>query len=388
MKISKPSPKFWSWLVRILIAAALVACVLTLVNLDNLGGLLKQCRLLPLFDAYVLFWAGSISSGIAWIVLLPALGYNLHLGQAIRLSLVGFFFNNLVPTGIGGDVYRFFAISNMGMRKIDAAASIFVERWSAFLALLAATALSFFAALPFLRGVKAGPMLGNIWPPLADLRFDWMMGIFMVLLIIGFLGTSWYFLFSEHKAERLKRFSFGLPVNDFMSVCSKFRHAKGAFFLAAVINLASPLFEGLAFSSIADALGLELSPLLFLVFTPIFRVLNHLPISINAVGTQELVSVVFWNPLGAGADEAVAISVLIHALKVSVSLLGAPLYFIGGNYKITPPSAEGAADAEGVSGVEGALTPEGGVSSADEALSAEGVAGAENASGLEQAPDA
>jgi len=52
------------------------------------------------------------------------------------------------------------------------------------------------------------------------------------------------------------------------------------------------------------------------------------------VGTQELASIVFWNPLGATPDQAVAISLLIHALKISVSALGAPLYLVGGRYRV------------------------------------------------------
>jgi hypothetical protein len=55
---------------------------------------------------------------------------------------------------------------------------------------------------------------------------------------------------------------------------------------------------------------------------------------VNAVGTQELASIVFWNPLGATPDEAVAISLLIHALKISVSALGAPLYLVGQRYRV------------------------------------------------------
>jgi len=104
--------------------------------------------------------------------------------------LVGFFLNNLIPSGVGGDVYRVFALGSMGAGRVHAAASVVVERWSAFLALLVATALSYAAALPLLRGAEASSLLGELWPPLARLRLDWMMGVFLVLLTVAFLVSQ------------------------------------------------------------------------------------------------------------------------------------------------------------------------------------------------------
>lgn len=333
--MKKPGRAWWHYLLHLLVAGALLACVFSLINIKSLGELLLSCQVVPLFHAFLLFLAGSVSSSIAWRLLLLPLGYKLNLWQAIRLSLVGFFFNNLVPSGIGGDVYRLFAVSGFGVPKVHAAASVFVERWSAFLALLLATLFSYLCALPLLRGVRAGPVLGAFWAPLADIRLDWLMGIFLVLLSLAFLASCWWVLWvADSGSKWLERFSYGVPAGEFFAAASLYRRNPRAFLLASVINFASPLLEGLAFSSIADALGLKLSPLLFLAFTPIFRVLNHLPISINAVGTQEIASVVFWNPLGAKPDEAVAISLLIHSLKVMVSLVGAPLYYFTGNYRI------------------------------------------------------
>lgn len=320
---------------RLLLGLGILVWALAQVDLYSLGSLLARSRALPLAEAFLLFLGGAVASSLAWQILLVPLGYRLHLGQAVRLSLVGFFLNNLIPSGLGGDVYRVFALGAMGADRVQAAASVVVERWSAFLALLVATALSYAAALPLLRGAEASSLLGELWPPLARLRLDWMMGVFLVLLTVAFLVSTVVALAAGRSGgSLLQRLSMGLPAADFLASVQVYRHHPGAFLAASVVNLASPLLEGLAFSSIADALGLEFSPLLFLAFTPIFRVLNHLPLSVNAVGTQEVASIVFWDPLGASPDQAVAISILIHALKISVSALGAPLYLVGQQYRV------------------------------------------------------
>ena len=333
MKSSRSSP--WRWLLRLGLGMAILAWALAQVDLDSLAGLLARCRLMPLAEAFLLFLMGALASSLSWQILVAPLGYRLHLAQAVRLSLVGFFLNNLIPSGLGGDVYRVFALGGMGVPRVQAAASVVVERWSAFLALLVATALCFLAALPLLRGAETPELLARLWAPLGHLRLDWLMGLFLVALALAFVAsTALALAASRSGGPLLDRMSMGLPTADFLASLRVYRRHPGAFLAATVINLASPFLEGLAFSSIADALGLELSPLLFLAFTPVFRVLNHLPLSVNAVGTQELASIVFWNPLGLSPDQAVAISLLIHALKISVSALGAPLYLVGRQYRV------------------------------------------------------
>lgn len=319
----------WRWALRLAVGLLILAWALNHVDLGDLGALLRGCRPLPLAHAFLLFFAAAVTGSIAWRMLLLPLGYELHLGQAVRLSLIGFFINNLVPTGLGGDVYRAVALSGMGVPRVASAASVVVERWSAFLALLVATYLSYALALPLLRTATTGTHLGG---PFAHLRLDLLMGAFLVALTAAFGISTWLAVRAPDGWAR--RMSLGAPVAAFLETVGVYRRHPGTFLAAAAVNLGSPLLEGLAFSSIADALGLQLSPLLFLAFTPMFRVLNHLPLSVNAVGTQEVASLVFWNPLGATMDQALAISLLIHALKISVSALGAPLYLVGSRYRV------------------------------------------------------
>lgn len=336
-------PQFWRWFLRLLVAVCLVAGVTALINLQDLGRLLASCRLKPLAHACVLFFCACISVGLAWQLLLRPFGYRLRLLPALRLSLLGFFFNNMVPSGVTGEVYRVVAITRMGVERVPALASVFVERWSAFLALILATATSLACGWSWIRGIKVGSTLGQFYAPLAELRLDYALLVFLGILVLGFIATTAGILWASRRdTDSLGRFRLGMTAAEFVQGVGVYRRYPGLFAASTLINLASPLLEGLAFSSVADALGLELSPMLFLVFTPIFRALNHLPITVNAVGTQEIASVIFWQPLGAKPEEAVAISVLIHALKMAVSLVGGPLYFGSDGGKIPRIEAAGA----------------------------------------------
>lgn len=322
--------RFFQIFMRLIVATILISIVATLINMGELEKILKSCRLIPLLHALFLFFFACISVGFSWMLLLRPCGYKISLLQAMRLSLLGFFFNSFVPSGVTGDVYRVFASEGMGVDRVSAVVSVFVERWSAFLALILATALSIAFAWPWLHGVYIGSSLGRFYAPLANIRLDTALLLFLILLILGFIGSSgWMIWASKCGNFKFEKYRFGISLKEFVDgVTALFSH-KYLFLGATIINLSSPLLEGLAFSSVADSLGMDLSPLLFLVFTPIFRVLHHLPITVGAMGTQEIASVVFWQPLGALPEQAIAISIVIHVLKVAVGIAGGPLYFIG-----------------------------------------------------------
>lgn len=303
------------------------------VDPATLGALLARCRPGPLVLAALLYLSGSLVGAVSWKVILRALGHPIGLGPATRLTLVGFVLNNLIPGGVAGDVYR--ALGADVPRTVGAV-SVVVERWAAFLALLVATAVSYALAFPLLHGVTVQ----------GGFRLDVLMAALLAALTVFFLvSTRW--------AMRAEADRFGATAGEFVNVLEGFRGHRRAFLVASFLNLWSPVLEGLAFSCAAAALGASLSPLLFLAFTPVFRVVTHLPLSVNAVGTQEVASLLLWEPLGASAELALGISLLMHALKIAVSLLGLPFYLLGAGVPahvregpaVIPQSAEGGSPA-------------------------------------------
>lgn len=333
------------WAFRIAVGLLCLWIVARTVDPASLAGLLARCRPGPLVVAALLFLSGSVAGALSWMVILKPLGYPLGLWPAVRLTLVGFVLNNLIPGGVAGDVYRVFGLSALGVPKAVGAVSVVVERWAAFLALLVATAVSYAMAFPLLQGVSVDPTWVPSWTPPLLLRMDFMVGAILVALTAVFAAsTAGAMAAAGHEAER-----FGAATGEFLEALETFRGNRRAFLMAAAINLWSPVLEGLAFSCAAAALGASLSPLLFLAFTPVFRVVTHLPVSVNALGTQEVASLMLWEPLGATAEVAVGISLLMHGLKIVVSLLGLPLYLMPLHAAGSrPPIREGAPPGTGV----------------------------------------
>ncbi len=81
---------------------------------------------------------------------------------------------------------------------------------------------------------------------------------------------------------------------------------------------------------VAQALGVDVSPLVFLqffVFVPLLGLIMVLPISINGLGVREGAGVLLFTQIGFTAQQALLMELITYAIMVVVSLLGG-YYFV------------------------------------------------------------
>ncbi len=318
-----------SFLLRLLGAAICLGIVFYIADFEHITKSISSCRLDHLIISAIFFAIGALAGGLAWIVILKAMGKTLHFCCAMHLTLTGFVLNNLIPGGIAGDIYRAYGTSKKGIPAEVCAASVILERWASLIALLAATAVADILAYPMLRGCYIEHDWAPKFLPAALFRLDIVMAIALALLLAAIVFITYASVKALRTAakapmhEEVSR--FGADWRSFKITLEKFSHQKKAFFTAAAIDLISPFAEGISFAYAASALGLHLSPYLFLAFIPLFRIISHLPVSINAIGPQELLAILLWKPLGAETHDAAAVSLIIHGLKIMLSFIGLPL---------------------------------------------------------------
>lgn len=86
----------------------------------------------PFFFALYLFLSllAIIVSSIKWLLLSKSDGITPSFSRLLLLYLVGMFFNNVLPTSVGGDVVRAYELGKFTGRKPEAMASVFMERFT------------------------------------------------------------------------------------------------------------------------------------------------------------------------------------------------------------------------------------------------------------------
>ncbi len=345
--------RFLGWLLRIAVTAICLAILWHLVDIEHIKSAIARCQWSYLAAAAFCYLLGSLGGGFVWLYLLRCIGEKrLSFWRTMRLTLIGFVFNNLVPGGVAGDLYRVIGASRCNIAPARSAATVVLERWTSLLALLVATISADIWALPLLRSASLDHSWAPSWISPLFFRFDIFMSLVLLAVTAGLLLLSYSILRAvrrhDEAPQRLQEEAnrLGASWHEFLNELSFFDGRYRQLGLATLLNTSSPFLEGLSFALVAQALGLDLSPFLFLAFTPIFRIISHLPIAVNAIGPQEFITLLLWEPLGATYSDAITISLIIHALKILLSFMGLPLLLVPINNEPLSQGNEQAPDAQ------------------------------------------
>jgi len=119
------------WLaVRLLVVAGLVAYV---VSRTDAGQALDMARRLRANGWLALAALGVMMiqaplSAIRWRLLLAVQGIRLPFFESLRLTYIGWFFNNWMPGATGGDLIKAYYIARQTHRKAEAVTVVFLDR--------------------------------------------------------------------------------------------------------------------------------------------------------------------------------------------------------------------------------------------------------------------
>lgn len=335
MSFAQEPPRFcWSKLSwgKILTGLGICCCLIPFFNVSQMWDSLKQLSWGYFLLSLALFILASAPTALVWYGVTRRLGASLNFWQAWRIALISFFWNNLIPGGVAGDAVRVWEIHKYKLTYAKGAASVFIELWSALAALIVTSLLAWFMADPIFilieQREKALPMLQT----LEGFSVKWSL-----LAVIGLMVAAFIFgnvvLFSQHlwqnwRRRLLSHFSLDSSGEEFTQACALIKDNLGNFTIAIFINLLAPLLEAAAVYVIFQKICPQNLPFVyFLIFIPIFRIMLHLPVSTNGIGTQEAAFALYWGSVGIALEPVLASSLLIHVVKAVMCILGALLYY-------------------------------------------------------------
>jgi uncharacterized membrane protein YbhN (UPF0104 family) len=88
----------------------------------------KEIRIAPLLLAGVLILGGVLLTFARWYVLVRAQGLPFTLSGAMRLGMVGYYFNTFLPGSVGGDIIKAACIARQQSRRTVAVATVLIDR--------------------------------------------------------------------------------------------------------------------------------------------------------------------------------------------------------------------------------------------------------------------
>jgi uncharacterized membrane protein YbhN (UPF0104 family) len=300
---------------KISVSIILLALLFREIDVARLWITLRQAAVGWLIVALGIYGVNLLASTWRWHLLLDAQRVPVKRRSLLGSFLVATFFNNFLPSNIGGDVIRISDTAGPAQSTTRAAAIVLTDR------ALGLMALVFVAALGASAAGAIHPAALPIWP---------------VWLWVGFLlgaAASAPAVFAPVGFGRLLRpltvFHpewVGNRIDKLVDVLSRFRGQPsalaGCFIWAIFVQVSIVMF----YFSVGYALHLGLSISDLAVIVPLSFVVQMLPVSVNGFGVREATFSFYFTRVGQPLESALLISLVPQALIMLSSLSGAAVY--------------------------------------------------------------
>ena len=298
---------------RLGVSAALLYFVLRSIDLSAFRQRVMSMNLAWLALALIVY-AGQQMIGVwRWDRLLRAQHVEVEKKKLAESIWVSMFFNNFLPSNIGGDVVRITDTAPEAGSKTLATTVVLVDRALGLTALLVVAAVGAFVAS--LTGIDV-PGSRWLWLACAALIASAIFVIAMpdfvghLLAPVRALNKPWVTERAQRLEQAVLRFGKAPAV------------VAGAFGGAIVVQVTVVAFYLLT----AKGLSVPLPILLGAVLIPVSLAVQMAPISINGFGVREAVFAFFFRRFGLPADAAVALSLVSTGMVMGLSLIGGLLF--------------------------------------------------------------
>lgn len=303
---------------RVAVSAGMIAVLLWQAPDVDLGELVPEpssSTFVWLAVAGALTMAGMVLATLRWKQVLTALELPSPMRRLFSLTMAGQFVSNVLPTTIGGDVLRVSRLAKDTGRSPDTFASVVLERVTGWLVLPVITLIGL-AVNPGLRELGTATVVAT---GLAVVTLS-LLALTLVAVSSDRFGTRFAV------REGWRRFAGAIH----LGLARMRAHPRSA---VAVLLAGFAYQFVLVLSAVAAARALGLQPAgltALLAFFPAVLIVQVLPIGISGLGIREGAFVLFLGPLGVATEDAIALGLLLYLLNLTVSLLGAPAFAIGG----------------------------------------------------------
>ncbi|MGE5246408.1 MAG: lysylphosphatidylglycerol synthase transmembrane domain-containing protein [Betaproteobacteria bacterium] len=307
---------------KLAVSVVLLWLLFRTAPVGELWASVRRASLVWLAVALGLYFLNVLFSIWRWHLLLETQDVHLPARTLLASFMVALFFNNFLPSNIGGDVIRIRDTMGAARSKTVATTVVLADRVIGVivLALISAVGATMAAKV---EGVAAGP----IWP-------SWLWTGFVVVAAFaapaviapGAVGRLLQPLTVFHPEW------IGDRIDMFTGALRRFRERPGSL---ATCFVGAVLVQGtivVFYTAIAYALGIPVAVWHLAIIVPLSFVIQMLPVSVNGFGVREATFALYFSQIGLPKHSGLLLSLVGAALMMAFSLLGAPVYISRGHH--------------------------------------------------------
>ena len=261
--------------------------------------ILDQLSIICLFAVFLLYFGGTVVNGIRWLILLNIAKIEVPLIEVFKITYVGLFVSNFLPSTIGGDGTRFVNLLRYDARKRICLASVIIDRFLNIIVMFLILPFAIFAFIPELNQLFLKLFNGDSDSKSRIIQFSQVniLGAFIPKIknqireTISLIGIYW---------KKPKSLILAL----FVAVIALLFSFSGTYLMAVSLGITVSIFEVIQIASIVYVFSL-------------------IPISLNGLGVRELIMTTLYVSLGSTIEEATLLALVTRLLMVIVTSVGA-----------------------------------------------------------------
>lgn len=317
-------------MIRIFVKLAISAVLIWLVTRNFDGEALWRSILAAdvalLVAAAALLGVLMLIQAWRWTFVIRAIESAMPIGAAFRHVLIGNFFNQTLPSSIGGDAVRIWRVYKDGHTLSAAFNSVVLDRLSALAALCLMAALGQPAIFDLIGSSPARwavpvILVGAVFAYICLMSFDRLPDV-----VFQWKATRGLAQLSQDARRVFLRLQSLVPI----VLISVFIHASVAYSVYLI----------------ALAIGAPVTLLHCLILVPLVILVSMVPISIAGWGVREGAMVTAFGFVGIAAEQAFVLSVLFGFAVMIVGLPGGVLWFISDRKSVEAIHLSDVAEAE------------------------------------------
>ena len=260
----------------------------------------------------LLYMGCQYLSSYRWQILLKAHDVSVSVNRLFSFYLVGMFFNNFLPTSVGGDVVKGYDLYRHSGKGKVAITTVFLERYTGLVAIIVIGLI----ALAMEYTYFTDPMVAIL---LSCIAVSFVCGTLVVAnRFVKTLCLTMLRRFQMAKAEK--------AISALYETFGRYKIHKRIFLYAIVLSFIIQILNILVYILLADGLGINVPWPYFFLFFPIITVISMLPVSFNGLGMREGMFVYLLAKIGVSSANALSLSVSWFFIVTCISLFGGLIF--------------------------------------------------------------
>ncbi len=304
-----------TFVLKLAVSAGLIWLLLHHTDVEALWAQISGVEPAPFAAAVALIAALALPATMRWRRVLDVLDHAIAYKPALAIVCIGMFFNQVLPSNVGGDAVRAWLIRRAGLATRRAITSVVVDRLLGLSVVFLMTAIG----LPWLLALVPHPALRTA---------------FVVVSGCGLAGLV-FLAFLDSLSARLPRWG-AIRAAEALSADLRAVLKSRAIVPVLLLSILIQVAFALAAYATSVALGLHVTALQCLMLVPPVVLVMAVPVSVAGWGVREGAMVLAFGFIGVDSHDALALSVLIGAATMLASLPGGLVWLMSGRPRAVP----------------------------------------------------